>query len=605
MTQPLLFPLPGTCLFDTCTQQGQARAAASSAIPATPDGASCPDAPTTRGFADANIDESPTLLDVSFPQPQPLPLPCAQTPFQIHEDRQQFDLVFADALPSTNISLPSPTVIKTAHNLRLPSFDVLGIAAPHPDRIPYQFSHSFSPTALGAGPLSKPEDPLHALSPPLEHPPQADTAAESLVSSPKAARAQVDRIISTFTPPSEPGTFHWGPLLTVRPAEIGSPPSSDPGASPNLTLTASAAAPGQAPIIVPTPAEFGDAMSISVWVEEAKNTIIERSGCLELTSVKVLSHALPCPSLTGHLFGQLIAAIHDRTTTSTAWINVFHALPGRYTLSDLPKSPPSTPGPAVGGDEYFTSKIFDSAVAIPDYQLDSKLLPPSPRPVVPPGSINVSVVERYIPPTNTNEYAEMFTFRGRSLLYDRLSELSIDNGVLFFIYPTKTGARTFMQKYLGPIIEPLLRSVTVVHDLHSELGRSIGQMTAVNYLDEYDKLEEHVRSFCAKVADHTNNQKSSSDERCSYEVIHASREEFAPSRAAWADDWWIKQEKPRIRDAITKYFRKSKKLPTGELTGPHLLQELLEGVSTREYDDGAPIEGLEVGVFIVQKVRRT
>jgi hypothetical protein len=259
----------------------------------------------------------------------------------------------------------------------------------------------------------------------------------------------------------------------------------------------------------------------------------------------------------------------------------------------------------VGGDEYFTSKVFDSAVAIPDYQLESKLLPPSPRPVVPPGSINISVVERYIPPTNTNEYAEMFALRGRSLLYDRLSELSIDNGVLFFIYPTKAGAKTFMQKYLGPVIEPLLRSVTVVHDLHSELGRSIGQMTAVNYLDEYEQLEEHVRSFCAKVTEHTNSQKSKSGEVCSYDVIHAAREKIAPTRSAWADDWWIKQEKPRIRDAITKYFRKSKKLPTGELTGPHLLQELIEGVSTREYDDGPPTEGLEVGVFIIQKVRRT
>jgi hypothetical protein len=321
--------------------------------------------------------------------------------------------------------------------------------------------------------------------------------------------------------------------------------------------------------------------------------------------VKVLSHALPCPSVTGHLFGQLIATIHDITATNTAWINVFHALPGRYTLSDLPKSPPSTPGPAVGGDNYFTSKVFDSAVAIPDYQLDSKLLPPSPRPVVPPGSINISVVERYIPPTNTNEYAEMFSLRGRSLLYDRLSELSVDNGVLFFIYPTRTGAKTFMQKYLGPIIEPILRSVTVVHDLHSELGRSIGQMASVDYLDEYTNLEDHVRSFCAKITEHTNSQKNHQDEKCTYEVIHASKEEMVPSRHAWADDWWIKQEKPRIRDAITKYFRKSKKLPTGELTGPHLLQELIEGVSTREYDDGAPTQGLEVGVFIVQRVRRT
>ena len=161
-----------------------------------------------------------------------------------------------------------------------------------------------------------------------------------------------------------------------------------------------------------------------------------------------------------------------------------------------------------------------------------------------------------------------------------------------------------MQKYLGPVIEPLLRSVTVVHDLHSELGRSIGQMTAVNYLDEYKQLEENVRHFCAKITEHMNNQKSNSPEKSSYEVIHASKEEIAPNRSAWADDWWIKQEKPRIRDAITRYFRKSKKLPTGELTGPHLLQELLEGVSTREYDDGPPTQGLEIGVFMVQRVRR-
>jgi hypothetical protein len=331
--------------------------------------------------------------------------------------------------------------------------------------------------------------------------------------------------------------------------------------------------------------------------------LVKESACLDLFSVKVLSHALPCPSVTGHLFGRLIATIHDRTVTNTAWINVFHALPGRYTLSDLPKSPPSTPGPAVGGDEYFTSKVFDSAVAIPDYQLDSKLLPPSPRPVVPPGSINISVVERYIPPTNTNEYVEMFSFKGRSLLYDRLAELSSENGILFFIYPTRAGAKTFMQQYLGPIIEPLLRTVTVVNDLHSELGRSLGQMVAVNYLDEYPHLEEHVKSFCSTLNENGIIPKSSIEAGCSFEVIHAAREEIVLERSAWADDWWIKQEKPRIRDVVTKYFRKSKKLPTGEMTGAHLIQEVLEGVSTREYYDGPPTKGVEVGVFIIKRTR--
>ena len=64
------------------------------------------------------------------------------------------------------------------------------------------------------------------------------------------------------------------------------------------------------------------------------------------------------------------------------WINVFHAIPGKFNLQDLPRSPPSTPGPAIGGEDYFTEKVFDSAVSIADYQQDLSELPRSPCPVV-------------------------------------------------------------------------------------------------------------------------------------------------------------------------------------------------------------------------------
>lgn len=318
----------------------------------------------------------------------------------------------------------------------------------------------------------------------------------------------------------------------------------------------------------------------------------------------MLSHALPCPSLTGHLFGRIIEAIHERTHSHTSWINVFHAVPGRFTLADLPKSPPSTPGPVVGGDEYFTSKVFDSAVAIPDYQLDSKLLPPSPRPVVPPGSINISIVERYIPPTNTNEYAEMFAFKGRSLLYDRLVELSPDSGTLLFVYPTRTGGRTFMRDYLGPILDPLLRTVTVIHDLTSDLGKNLGYMSSVDYLDEYDQLAAHVEKFCERLNGTGTSRRSISEQQATYEVIQASKEEMVLERSAWADDWWIKQEKPRVREVVTKYFRKATRLPTNtEMTSAHLIEEVLNGVSNREYLGEGPKKGVELGVFIIKKTR--
>jgi hypothetical protein len=313
----------------------------------------------------------------------------------------------------------------------------------------------------------------------------------------------------------------------------------------------------------------------------------------------VLSHALPCPSVTGHLFGHLIAAIHERSPTPTAWVNVFHAVPGRYTLSDLPKSPPTTPGNVVGGDEYFTSKVFDSAVAVPDYQLDSKLLPPSPRPVVAPGSVDISIVERYIPPTNTNEFTEMFRVKGRSLLYDRLVELSCNNGLLLFIYPTKAGARTFTNDYLSPILDPLLRTVTVVHDLSSDLGRSLSQMTAVEYLPDYDSLKAQLEKFLEKLSDHASPPPASAEQKPSYSIIHAANEEIVLEREVWASDWWVKQEKPRVRNLVSKYFRK--KLPSSELTPTNLIQEILDGVAHREHHPISGPKGIEVGVFIIKK----
>ncbi|KAL1610050.1 hypothetical protein SLS60_001715 [Paraconiothyrium brasiliense] len=426
---------------------------------------------------------------------------------------------------------------------------------------------------------------------------QLDGADDLHTTSPSPAKPNLDRIVPIVTPPTEPGTFNWGALVNVRTVALGSPPSSDPGLSPNLATVASPPSLGSAPIVVPTIVEASGTAGMEAWTQSVKETLITESTSEAVSSVKILSHALPCPSTTGHLFPHIIAAIHDQSPTNTAWINVFHALPGRFTLSDLPKSPPSTPGPAVGGDEYFTSKVFDSAVAIPDYQLDSKLLPASPRPVVPPGSVNVSIVERYIPPTNTNEYAEMFQLRGRSLLHDRLVELSPHNGMLLFIYPTKTGARSFMQHYLGPILDPLLRAITVVHDLSSELGKSLGQMSSVNYLDEYERLHDQVTRYCSMLS-----EGGSGDRNSVFTVVQASKEEAVLERTAWANDWWIKQEKPRIRETVNKYFRQVKKLPTSEMTGSHLIQEVLDGVANRKADDiRSESRGVEVGVFIIRR----
>jgi hypothetical protein len=277
-------------------QHDYAVAASSSAIPATPDedtGVFYPGTAAPRGRANVPTGDHPSFLDASLPQPFPsssiAPQPLA-SPAQEHH----IDLSFAGTFLPTDLSLPTPNLARITHNLRLPSFDVLGIAAPHPDRIVSSYNLPFSP--FGAGPLSKPEDPLHALSPPLELERRADRPIKPLVQSPTAALTPLVHPAPTFTPPAEPGTFTWGSLVNVKHAGLGSPPNSDPGVSPNLNTTASATAPGQAPIIVPTYAEIDDEVRMAAWIEHVKDIISKSpiesicrwyANCTQLPSLDV------------------------------------------------------------------------------------------------------------------------------------------------------------------------------------------------------------------------------------------------------------------------------------------------------------------------------
>ncbi|KAF2204328.1 hypothetical protein GQ43DRAFT_364861 [Delitschia confertaspora ATCC 74209] len=532
--------------------------------------------------------ENPTAL---FPGcvavSQPLPLPAVNqnipTSTPLQETQPELNSNFAaNAVPTRNLSPPSPSVTKLSrHNLRLPSFDLLGIGSPHPDRIGLQRSAD-SFLNLGSGPLSNPDDPLHVLSP--NQSPSLlgmlhDLDQPAMPSPHESKPHDQPFIISTVTPPAEPGTFHWGPFLNIRTAGMSSPPNTDPGISPDV-------------VAVTTPPSLG-APAIPLPVIQSSNE--------GPWTEKVLSHALPCPSRAGHVFPTIIDAIHRQTPCySTAWINVFHAVPGRFTLAELPTSPPTTPGPAVGGDEYFTSKVFDSAVQVSDYQGDSKLIPPSPRPVVAPGSVDVSVVERYIPPTNLHEFAEMFAIKGRSLLVDRMVELSVNHGTLLFIYPTKTGARTFMREYLGPILDPFLRTLAVVHNLPSDLCSSLGRMVSVERLVEFDILKQALERFCDQIS--YCELGKFQNEHCKYSLVYSAKEELKLDRDVWATDWWIKQEKPRVRDVVTKYTRPRRDIPAeSDATPTNLIQEILESVAKKEYEDGGPTKGVEVGIFIIRK----
>ena len=317
--------------------------------------------------------------------------------------------------------------------------------------------------------------------------------------------------------------------------------------------------------------------------------------------IKVLSHALPTPSVGGHVFPTIIESLQNETPTSPmCWINVFHALPGKFNLADLPSSPPSTPGPSMGGDDYFTAKIFDSAVRVLDYQENLQTMPQSPSPIVPPSSVDVSIVERYIPPSSANEFSEMFNVKGPSILIDRLVELSPCNGTLIFIYPTKKGAKTFTQEYLGPILEPLLRSIVVVNGFSADMGSSAGKMAAAAALPDHDIMRLRIQNLCASLSQTSPRMEKFHRKQATFSLVYAAKEEVQLSRKVWAEDWWCKQEKPRLRETINRYFRRANRA-SEEKTPPMIIQELLDGVAKNSYKNGEPESGIEVSVFVIKR----
>lgn len=282
------------------------------------------------------------------------------------------------------------------------------------------------------------------------------------------------------------------------------------------------------------------------------------------------------------------------------WINLLHAVPGRFNLADLPSSPPATPGlPLGGGDDYFTTKTFESAVPAVDFDANVTPFYARHNPLAAPGSINLSMVERYIPPTSANEFANLFDIRSPSLLIDRMAELSPGNGCLVFIYPTKTGAETFLREYLGPILDPMLRTTVIVNNYTANLSTAIGRMLAVERLPQLDSVRQRTETLCNQLNLNSNTARQRlHGTRGDFQLVYADAHYIELDRAVWAD-WWIKQEKPRIRVQVANYF--ASRIPAEGTPSPaSLIQDLLDGVANRPSPE-EPSTKIEVGVYVIKR----
>lgn len=333
-------------------------------------------------------------------------------------------------------------------------------------------------------------------------------------------------------------------------------------------------------------------------------------------AVKVVSQTLPYPQTsdqslslpkTDSVFCSMVQAVHNHLQPGQSpYINVTHAVPENFSLSNLPHSPPSTPRSPTAAEDYFNATVFSSAAVVGAYHDHrgpiQRHMTHAPMPIVPPHSVHISVLERYLPPASAQEYHDVFSSTRPSFLVDRMSELSSNGGSLLFVYPTKKGASTFKSQYLGPILDPLLRQLVVVNELSADVGRYLGKLSSVSQMDDFATMKANIVALC----------ESLSSPSSKFHLADAGRGSTHLDRSQWAE-WFIHQEKTRMKEILNLYWqngrRSHKTMGSGsgmmgskEVTSSGLLSEICDGIRKRRYGDANdPHEGIELGVFVIRR----
>ncbi|KAG0637164.1 hypothetical protein HOY80DRAFT_1052414 [Tuber brumale] len=279
--------------------------------------------------------------------------------------------------------------------------------------------------------------------------------------------------------------------------------------------------------------------------------------------------------------------------TKRVYIHVSHAISPGVPLNRLPSTPPAggcvgspggffgggfdiSPGGCVdGGGGYFAPTVFNSIVVAPESVPTAPSMSfhrlhtiPPPNPILPPFSLHMTLLERYIPPTSNAEDISMFSTQS-SVILDRLHELSPRGGSLLFIYPTKTGAKHFDKQYLGPVLDPLLRKLMVLYMLREDLLWGIRNMAAIEKMNEFEGLRWKLDNFCTRfshaISDNSIWGKSGSGSQASrlqldssypktrVRLVHSQKAMIQLNDNSWRE-WWSQQEQLRIREAVKRHF---------------------------------------------------
>ena len=330
-------------------------------------------------------------------------------------------------------------------------------------------------------------------------------------------------------------------------------------------------------------------------------------------TVYFLCHTQPCPlsnqtseavippNVTS-AFGSLLSTIQNRIESTDRYIDISHAIPIKFNMGQIPNSPASTPSLQNNAQDYFSINTFSrGVVAMEHTQALETSAPSSPRPIVPPASVNLSVLERFIPPSTAEEYLHLFAIDAPSALTNRLFELSPQNGSLVFIYPTLAGASAFANTYLGPLLHPILRTMVAIHHLSMDFGAGVGNIGAVDQMLPFDRMVQKLNLLLRKLSRGTSTMHRPGPSP-RYSLVEKRAQTVQIDRKVWTE-WWVQQENARIRTVVERYLSRGLMMPRGkDVTAATLVQEVLDGVRTRsytEYDEAR--EGIEVGIFVIKR----
>ena len=328
------------------------------------------------------------------------------------------------------------------------------------------------------------------------------------------------------------------------------------------------------------------------------------TGRVVTDSAAVVLHAMcytqPCPLAGAETaFDPVLADMESKAKQMGKYIEVTYQMPPRFNMNQIPSSPAATPTTDQGSADYFSTHVYTRGIVAQNYEsVMAQAGSSSPRLAVAPGSINVAMLERYIPPPSLDEYTNLFSTDMPSALVDRLFELSPSNGTFIFVYPTAQGAKTFFSTYLRPLLDPLLRTIASTHDLSADLPASVGALALLHgELLSFDRTISKLTALLRKLSRPASiTSQPSARSTPTFTLVHSDRSIVDIGKETLVY-WWLEQEKGRIRKAVDRYFHARRAESTMGMTA-----KIEDGLRKRDYNDyDAERSGIEVGLYVIKR----